>query len=293
MRQRQIIWLGGILAVLILIAFLTGVFGGDFSTVEVPELAIPAQDVTGIEAAAAGYTVELSRQDGGWRLTEPLDAAADSATVARLLEDIGDLDLRNVVSTNPERYGRYGVDSAATRLMLNWNGGSRTLLLGESAGSSSYVRLGDDAAVYQTDRRLNLPGGVDDWRDKTIVDLASDRIARISIVGPNRFVVLERGDGTWRMMDAGEPMEADSVRVRRYLDRFNPFSADGFFETAPSPSDSSLTVRIETIGGRERRIELTPSGDDFAARVEGEDALFRIRGYRLSQLVPESSQFAP
>lgn len=293
MKQRQIIWLGGVLAFLILIALLTGVFGTDFSTVDVPELAVPAEEVTGIEASAPEWSVDLAREDGVWRLTAPIEAPADSAAVVRLLDDIGDFELRNVVSTNPERYARYGVDSAATRLTLNLNGESRTLLVGESGGSSSYVRIGDDEAVYQTDRRLRVPNTVDDWRDKRIVDVSPDQIARLSIVGPNRFVVLERGDGSWSMMDAGEPMEADSARVRRYLDRFNPLSADGFFETAPAESDSSFTVRIETGEGAERRIELSPSGDDIAARVDGGEAVFRIRGYRMSQVVPEASQFAP
>lgn len=292
MKNRQLIWLGGALVLLLVIAFLAGVFDSDFSTVDVPEVEIPADGVTGIRATGPDFDLALERRDGAWHLTQPLEGPADSSVVARLLEDVSALELRSVVSKNPDRYDRYGVDTAATDVTLAWEGGGRSIVVGDERGGSSFVRLGGDEAVYETARSIRLPRSIDRWRDQTILDVAADRIARVSIVGPDRFIVLERGTEQWSLMDAGEQQAADSAAIQRYLDRFSPLRSDGFFDGAPEAGDSTLTVRLELQDGAERRIELTPAGEAYAARTDGEATVFRIRVSSLGQIAPAASELA-
>lgn len=291
MTQQQLIWLGAALVALLGIAYLTGVFGSDMSTVEVPDVHIPAGEVASIRASGGDMLVSLSRENGSWRLTAPVTAPADSEVVARLLDDIESLALRSVVSTNPDRYGRYGVDSTATELTLEWPEGARSLFVGEGGVGSSYVRLDGDDAVYQTAEPLRVPESVDDWRDKTIFDIPPERIARVSVVGPERFTVLEREGSSWSLMDAGAPMQADSAAIQRYLSRLHPLRADGFVDAAPPPSDSSFSVRFELESGTERRMEIIAHDDDYAVSVDGGEAVFRVRRHRLDQLVPEAASF--
>ncbi len=291
MKQRQLIWLGGALVLLLVIAYFTGVFDGEFSTLDVPHVEIPTEAVTSIEASGADLDVAIEKRNGTWFLTRPLDAAADSSTVAQVLDDLSALEFRNVVSTHPERHGRYGVDSAATELTVAWEGGSRVIVIGNPNAGSNYVRLGGDAAVYRSGQRLRVPDSVDDWRDKTIIDLSPDQITKVSIVGPDRSVELERRTDLWTLTNAGEPMQADSAAMQRYLDRFHPMLADGFVDQAPMPSDSSTTIRFGLSSGAERRLELTPAEDDYAVLVDGGETVFRLRSFRLSQIAPEASSF--
>lgn len=109
---------------------------------------------------------------------------------------------------------------------------------------------------------------------------------------PCAETVLERGPEEWRLMDAGEPMQADSAAVRRYLDRFHPLLADGFYDSAHSAGDSSYTLQLAQTAGAERRIELTPAGDDLAVRVDGGQTVYRLRSRQLAQIAPEASQLA-
>lgn len=276
--------------VLLVIAFLTGVFESNPSTVEVPALDVPGEDITSIRLLGPSVEIALERQADGWRVTQPVDAEADSAAVARLLETVGSLELQSVVSTSADRHGRYGVDSTAMTLELSWEGGETSLILGERARGARYVRVDGGEAVYRTAGRLDVPESADEWRDKTMVDLNPSDVSRVSIVGPDRSVVLSRNGGTWKLLDQGEPVPADSAAVQRYLDRFDPLRADGF--AASSDTAASYTVTVELATGTEHVIEFAQTDDGLAATVSGGSAIYQLRPFRLNQLAPGAGEFS-
>ncbi len=293
MKQRQLTWLGGALVLLLVIAYLAGVFDTEISTVQVPDVRIPAGEVSAIRATGSDMSVGLRRDGESWRLTDPVDAAADSTTVARVLEDLSALELRSVVSTNPERYGRYGVDSTGTEIDVVWEAGRLTLVVGENGPDfgSNYVRLSDDEAVYLSAGRLQLPENVDGWRDKTIVDLPPERVSRVSVHGPGQSYALQRQESEWQLTEDASPSTADSAAAIRYLERFNPLQADGFLESVPADRDSTYTVRFTLGDGTERVVELVPAEKDYAVTLDGGVTVYRMRGSRRSQYAPELSYF--
>ena len=129
MQQKQLIWLFGALVALLIIALMTGVFDSEISTVDVPEVTIPADDVEQIRIDRGVQPLELRREAAGWQLTAPMPFPADSTTVARLVEGLAQMELESVVSTNPERYARYGVDSTAQTLTVIWDGTEEQVVL--------------------------------------------------------------------------------------------------------------------------------------------------------------------
>jgi len=158
MSGRRLRLLIAVLAVLVAVAWATGAFEGDPSTVDVPGLDIPADRLDRIALSGATDLV-LVRGDSVWRVIEPRPAPADSAVVARLVTSLGELSLATVVTTNPERHARLGIDSTATRIEASWGGNTRILTVSRRGPDwrSHYVVIGDGPEVYATASRISIP----------------------------------------------------------------------------------------------------------------------------------------
>ena len=84
---------------------------------------------------AKGDTTVLARQDGGWRITAPLAAAADGGAVEGLLRRVAELRRKGSVQPGADSAarGRYGLASPRARVELVLQGGKKreTLALGD------------------------------------------------------------------------------------------------------------------------------------------------------------------
>jgi len=162
MSGRRLRLLIAVLAALVAVAWATGAFESDPSTVDVPRLDIPADRLDRI-ALSGAMDLVLVRGDSAWRVIEPMSAPADSAVVARLVTSLGELTLATVVTTNPDRHDRLGIDSTATRIEASWGGNTRILTVSRRGPDwrSHYVVLGDGPEVYATASRISLPLSVD------------------------------------------------------------------------------------------------------------------------------------
>lgn len=62
-----------------------------------------------IERGQAGQTVSLARISGKWRLTLPIETAADEAAVSRFISDLGSMQVESFVEDQPDDYTLYGL----------------------------------------------------------------------------------------------------------------------------------------------------------------------------------------
>lgn len=165
MPARRLPLLVALLAALLVVAYVSGAFDRDPSTVDVPQLDIPADQADRIELSGA-LDLALVRADSVWTVVQPSPSAADSAVVARLVTSLGDLRLASLVTTNPDRHSQYGMDSTATRVEVSWESGAVVLVVSKRGPdwSSSYIRLGDGDEVYATRSKFYLPLSVESVR---------------------------------------------------------------------------------------------------------------------------------
>lgn len=291
MDRKKIIWLGGVLVALLGVALLTGVFDGDVSTVEVPEVTIPADRIDGLRIERGEAPVALARQDGRWRLTEPVGADADSAEVARLLEQLGGLELASVVSTNPERYATYGVDSTAAALVVAHGGRERRLVVSDRGPDyrSRYVRLDDDPRVFATAGPLAVPSDVDRLRDRTVVRLRPSEVTAATVERPEGTFEVRHDDGGWTLVQDGAATPADSAAVARWLGRFARLEASGFLDVPAATVRDSSTHRLTFAMGADAPALWfwTRPGDTLAVAATGAAEALRLPGYQLDTYVPD------
>ncbi len=291
MKQKQLLLLLGVLVMLLGVAYLTGVFDSDVSTVDVPRLAIPADDLEQLRIEAPAQTMALTRQGTRWLLTEPMQAITDSATVARFVQDLGALELEAIASNNPDRYTRYGVDSMATTVTAFWPGGTHRLVVGKQGPDfqTIYVRLDDDPRVYLTRGRLNVPQGLDRWRDKTIIDLAPAALASVTVQSPEQAFEVRRGPDGWQVAEQDAAAPADSAAVAQWLRRFAPMTADGFMDDVPAAvlDSAAYQLNFRTTAGATETVRLLQRDDDFAVTNGAAAVTYRLRATRLDSYFPD------
>ena len=292
MKQKQLLWLLATLVVLLGLAYLTGVFERDASTVDVPDVDIPADALENLRIEAPEHTWALQRQGARWLLTEPMQDMTDSAAVARFVQDLSKLELESVASNNPERYSRYGVDSTASVVSASWAGGATRLVIGSQGPDfrSVYVRLDDDPRVYLTRGRLTVPDDLDRWRDKTIVNLPRASVASVVIEGPEHAFEVQQGPGGWQLVEQGAEAPADSAAVARWLGRFGPMRADGFMDDLPAAVVREIAgyrLAFTTTAGTTEAIQLLERDDDVAVTNAARNITYRLRTSRLQTYVPD------
>lgn len=292
MKQKQLILLLGILVVLLGLAYLTGVFEPNASTVDVPDVAIPADDLAQVRIEAPDRAWTVARQGARWVLVDPVQEPTDSATVARFVQDLSALELESVASNNPERYSRYGVDSTAKTVSATWPGGERLLLVGQQGPDfqSVYVRLDDDPRVYLTRGRLAVPDNFDRWRNQTIVNLPQASLASVVVEGPEQSFEVKQDAGGWQVVEQDAAAPADSAAVAQWLRQFAPMRADGFLDDVPAAivrEAARYHLAFTTTAGATESIQLLERDADVAVTTAAGNVTYRIRTARLASYVPD------
>ncbi|MBO6574535.1 MAG: DUF4340 domain-containing protein [Rhodothermales bacterium] len=285
MNGNRLSLLAGALVVLLGAAWMLDVFDSEPTTIRVPEVEIPKEEVSEVTVQTDDWTASLTRQAGRWQLTEPVEALADSNTVNRLLNTLEGLELQTIVSTNPDRHERYGVDQASAQyLTVRWKDQEQVIVVAEQGPdfSSSYVRLAEDPIVYASSR-ITVPSTLDQLRDKVFVDVAGESVSAASVQGPEFRYSLERGgDSGWSF---GDGSTADSIQVANWLRRFNPLRLDGFEDGLTADSLTvTHTVTLETAAGPVS-LYFEQGDSDMRAWRNGGPGVMRAFGTRLNSLV--------
>ncbi|MFT4603841.1 MAG: hypothetical protein ACI9W4_000557 [Rhodothermales bacterium] len=290
MQSNRLVPLVGVLVLLLGIAYFAGVFNSELSTISVPTVDVPVEDVSSLRIQTNSWEADLTREGGLWQVAEPAGSPADSNTVSRLLDSIAELELNSIVSTNPERHAQYGVDQESGRYVtLSWGGEEVTLILAAQGPdfSSSYVRLGESAEVYSASR-VTLPTSRDQLRDKTLINVPGDQVRSASVTTEEYAYRLAYQNG-WTIAGEGSAaVAADSVKVTSWLRRYAPLRFDGFEDGLTSDSVSvTVTVELTMASGQTRRVLMGTRDTDLLAFTSSSSAVMRAAATRLATLIED------
>ena len=125
------------------------------------------------KSSASGDTVVLEKQGDGWMLTSPMRYRADQNVVTAAVGKGKSIEVKNVVSSNPEKQSVFQVDSTGPLVQMYAAG---TVVAGFRVGKPSasytetYVRKEGSNDVYLADGMFNylFAHQPKDWRDKSI-----------------------------------------------------------------------------------------------------------------------------
>jgi len=290
--MNRLLALAAILLVLVAIAWGTGMLSGPASTVDVPTLRVDSDAVTAIAVRSAGEHVRATRTaPGAWELETPSSAKADTATVNRILKQVGDIELESIVSTNPERFSKFEVDSTGNELTIEWGDGKIDLIVGKMGPDfqSRYVRMSGDDRVMLANGLPNLTAKLDQWRDKTLWSFPADAIKSVSVTTEGATYGLLKEGTSWALNSDDGAVPADSAKVASLIDRLSPMKVDGFLTSLTVDSvlaNVTHQLRIERVDGSAETLLMRKRSNDVAAIREGSADVFKLFPYRLANLTP-------
>ncbi|MEO8440509.1 MAG: DUF4340 domain-containing protein [Spartobacteria bacterium] len=172
------------------------------------------EKLTGIVIQNGDDRIELQRQAGKWRLTQPVKDQADGAVIDNLISDLEDwkkdgLVPAKEVMADKGRMNEFGLVQPKLRLRLDVSDGPPEILFGKDAAfeGKMYVRFVDSRDVYIAPQtvRTDISKKPDDFRDRKLTDLATAQVTRAVLKSPAGEIELVKKNEHWEIV---KPLQA-------------------------------------------------------------------------------------
>jgi hypothetical protein len=233
-------------------------------------LAFDAKDVTGFEVTTPDQTLAVERADKAWRMTRPAPLAADGELIGEFLDKLAAQKVKEFVADGPVATASYGLDRP-TRLTIftgrDKERVGRTLLLGrvDDAKKGLYVmRPGESSVLLVPDEvAKQVPRNVAVLRDKVVVSVDRDKVAKLELESPKGTVTAAREKDQWALV-APQALPADQVEVGAVLTKLRDLRAQGFLSDDASGiarylAKPQVRVTLTEQGGATTTVLLGPS----------------------------------
>ncbi len=291
--KRNTITLVALLVVLLVVAYLVMQKPGEQSSSGVGALLVHLDSVAvdKLEIKAAAKHIVLEKQGSDWFLTQPINYKADQPTVANFIHDMKSLEVKNVVSSKPEKFEVFQVDTAsATRVTAYEHGSPSVTLLFGKIGSSyteQYVRKLPSNDVDAVDLTLNyaVNRSLNEWRDKSIVSVPKENIKEIRYqYGDTTFAVAFK-DSVW--MIGKDAIRAEDVTG--VVNSLSDFRADDFIDSTLHPTPK-LTAAIY-YGGVQLRFSFLKTQNKYAVQSSGSPQWFTVESWKANPVLKRKKDF--
>ncbi len=292
--MKRSIWiLAGVLALLLVAAFFVLRRPGEVSTSGNAGDVLVQYDsaaVDKLEITSSTGVVTLGIESGKWMILSPLHYAADQLSVTAAIGRGKRIELKNVVSSNPQKQQLFQVDSAGTLVRVFEHGTQGPAFHVGKPGASyteTYVRREGSNDVYLADGLLTytFAKGVKEWRDKTIFKSEPDRITNVRLQFRDTTFALAFQDSLWRV----DRDSASQTTVKSFLGSLANLQTDEFVDTAVTVSSAPNAV-IE-VEGVQIRFYAGNEGGKYSVQTSAGPQWFEIQGWRAAQILKRKKDF--
>ena len=219
-------------------------------------LAFDQKDVTALEIITRDDTITVEQADGRWKLTRPRALPADGDMLRDFLEKLRAARVKEFVAEAPRSLEPFGLDrpvKVSIHTGRDKDRATKTLLFGRGDPAKKGVyamRAGESAVVVIPDETwAAVPKNVAVLRDKTVVEVERDKVARLEIESPKGAVTLAQENGRWKIT-APEALPADQVEAGAVLFKLRELRAQAFLSEDAAGVPRYLakpTVRVTII----------------------------------------------
>lgn len=299
MSDRLLKRLFGVLALLVLAwvvaRFVAGLGGPTAPAFDLA--AVAGFELDSVVVATADDTVRLRAGDG-WTVNGHQAAVDAEGSLARALEQA---QVGGLVGRNPENHERLGVTRAAGRRLTVYSGGTARLSLivgrrGRAVGQVYVRREGEDDVYTLQGTLVSLVNrGVDDWRDKEIIQTDRELVQRIEFSYPDESFALARDTAGWRLEPSG--VAADEMTVSGLLSILSGLLALSFVDesVADTLTWEPPSGRLRLVGpagmAMGELIFLEREDVGFYVRLAGSPVVYTISSHTGGQLLKRETGF--
>jgi hypothetical protein len=259
-----------------------------------PEIKLAADDadkITKIQIQNAGKgEVVLEKQGDAWKVTKPVNYAANPANVKALLDNLKEIRLKDSIDTGKTQYAAFDLeDEKAVHVQLHKDTAKAfDLYFGKSGTRGQMTRLTDKDGVYVTSGYSSYlyTREVKDWRDRDIVKFEDGNVISASITNENGNFSFSKNDDKWTGTFKGKPIPNLEVeKVKDMLRSFKTLSADDFGD-GKTPMEtglakpSTVTFTLKDDGGTIKMlIGSISTGTSRYAQKDGNPTIFVVNSF--------------
>jgi hypothetical protein len=259
-------------------------------------VALEVDEVQSVTIAAAGRpTVRVERvpetTPTAWRLTEPLQAAADRWAVERLIESFDGLEKQRTLE-DPDRKS-LGLEEPRATITFERTAGTDAVVveigakLPAAAAMAAAVRGAATAAVVPDAIYADLTKEPGEWRSREMFTAQRDAIERLGL--PGGVLLARRGESFW--LEAPLADRADRDLVNTLLSDITSLRAAEFLDTPPTDAMGLGQVLEVVLKDQEApfRLELGSPAPGGAAGAERRYARIASQLFTTESKIGEST----
>jgi hypothetical protein len=253
--------------------------------------------VDALSVDAGGKTMQLTKDNTEWKITQPLQARADFGSVEGLIGRLQTTGMKSIVSENPTPADlkTYGLDKPAATVDLKLGSARATLAVGgKAADNTVYARDVSKPMVVTIDSALadELKKGADDYRRKDLFEFRPYNANRVEIIRNNQTIAFEKVKGQgdkaeekWRRVSptAGD---VDKDKVDSLLSRLSNMRAASFVDAAAKTGVNmpAMTVVAKFDDGKkEERVTFGKVENDVYAARPGEPGAAKVEAMEFTE----------
>jgi hypothetical protein len=161
--------------------------------------------------------IHFAKRGGSWQIIEPVETAADQATIDGLCDQIAGADVFQTEPGTPDRLKAFGLDPAQASLEFQLASGARhTLLIGNKTftGDSVYAIVDGAQQVSLLPALLatSATKGLDTLRDRSVLHFDSAQATSFTLKNPGGEIEASKENDQWKIKKPSEVFaSADAV----------------------------------------------------------------------------------
>src|SRR2546427_142351 len=197
-------------------------------------LAFGQRQVTAFEVATREETLAVEQANDRWKLTRPVALPADAQAVTDFLDKLQSMRVKEFVAEAPKSLVPYGLERpirVSIHTGRDKDRATKALLIGEMDRTKRGVyamRPGESSVLLLPAEAWTIvPKNVAALRDKVVVEVDRDKVARVDLESPSGTVALTQEGNRWRIV-APENRPADQVEAGALLFKLRELRAQGF-----------------------------------------------------------------
>ena len=159
----------------------------------------------------SGDSTVLKKDKDGWKITEPVQAAAQESEASGIANALAQLEVARVIDDNPSGLVEYGLGAPRVEIQFKGEGDKdfKKLFIGQKTptGANLFAKKNDEKRVFTVasfqDQTFNK--STFDLRDKTVVKFDRDKVDHVDISTDNKALELAKAGGDWKLL---KPLQA-------------------------------------------------------------------------------------
>ncbi len=247
--------------------------------------------------AGVGAKVVLKKENGEWKLAEPVAAKANTSNVDSLLENLKTLALNEVISDSADTYSQYGVDEKSA-LHVVFNKGSEVLAdlyFGHGGSRGQMVRLAGKTGVFGVKGYSSYlyTREAKQWRDMSLLKFDDAKVKSVEVTNEKgAFEFAKDKDKKWAgkfhkgkagafatitRFDASKV--DDLVRAYKDLNGLDFAQNKGPVDTGLENPTATVTFVLEDGAHKVVKLGKTADGTNRWVSADGNPEAFSISSY--------------